>query len=217
MYFHKWLKIYEKNINLYIAPSQFVKDVLVQAGFAEGKIRVLPHFVGVGHLQKAPGPGGDYALYFGRVSKEKGVDELVEIFGNLPVQLILAGNRDKDFEIPSYPNVKYVGFKNSHELESLIWNCKFVVSASRLPETFGFVALESVKNGKPFVGYDTGAYGEIIENGINGYLAKDRREFVDKIIEYAAAAKIPKFEFEAEKFSPQRYYQKIIDIFHAIC
>jgi len=215
LYFHHWLNIYDKNIDLYIAPSQFVKNILMEADFPEQKIRVLPHFINRRGLTSI-GQNGDYALYFGRVSKEKKVDELVEIFENLPIRFILAGKKDGDFEIPGYPNIKYVGFKNPAELENLIRNSKFVVSASRLPETFGLAALEAIRQNKPFLGYETGAFGEIVENDVNGYLAKGREEFRKKIAEYAAG-NIPKFEFQPEKFSPKNYQKKIIDIFQGLC
>ncbi len=217
LYLHRWLKVYEKNIDLYIAPSEFVKNILIEAGFPEEKIRVLPHFVqplGVRHLQNKE--TGNYALCPGRISKEKNTDELIEIFKSMPIQLVLAGNKDKNFEIANHPNIKYVGFKNSVELERLIRSSLFVVSASRLPETFGLVALEAIKNEKPFVGYDTGAFGEIVENNVNGYLAKNQKEFRDKINEYTHG-KIPSFRFEVKKFSPENYYQGIIDIFRDLC
>ena len=46
MYFHnKFLKIYQKNIDIFIAPSDFVRQKLLKAGFPEKKIQVLSHFV----------------------------------------------------------------------------------------------------------------------------------------------------------------------------
>ncbi len=212
--FHRWLKIYEKNIDLFLAPSQFVKDVLIQAGFSGEKIKVLPHFANRRGLTSTEGEG--YAIYFGRVSKEKNVDELIEIFKDLPMRLVLAGNKDDDFETSNYPNIKYVGFKNTNELERLIRNSKFVVSASRLPETFGLIALEATGNNKPFLGYKVGAYPEIIENGKNGYLAENYSEFKEKIAQYAAG-NFPRFKFSEEKFDPVRYGAEVVDIFRSLC
>ncbi|MFA6284938.1 MAG: glycosyltransferase [Parcubacteria group bacterium] len=217
LYFHRWLKIYEKNVDLYIAPSRFVKNILVQAGFPEKKIKVLAHFASVQDSQNGKDANGEnYALYFGRISKEKNVDELIEIFKSLPIKLVLAGNREAGFEIPRHPNIKYAGFKNSVELAKLIKNSSFVVSASKLAETFGLVALEAISAEKPFVGYDVGGYGEMIENGANGYLVKNKEEFKSKILEYASG-KATKFKFQADKFSPERYYVGIVDIFQSIC
>ncbi len=217
LYFHRWLKIYEKTIDLFIAPSKFVKDILVQAGFNERKITILPHFAKSANIEHPRSlQSGNYALYFGRVSKEKNIDELIEIFKDLPIQLMLAGNKDNDFKIPNYPNIRYVGFKNPMELERLIQNSKFVVSSSRLPETFGMIALEAIKNNKSFIGYNTGAYNEIIENNINGYLASSKQEFRNKVVQYISE-NAPKFTFQAEKFNPESYCQKIVDIFQGLC
>lgn len=217
IYFHRWLKIYEKNVDLYIAPSRFVKNILVQAGFPEKKIKILNHFIEAEILDEARAANeNDYAFYFGRISKEKNVQKLIDIFKDLPMKLVLAGNKEDGFEIPRHENIKYVGFKNNVDLRKLIRNSNFVVSASRLPETFGLVALEAISAEKPFVGYEVGGYGEIIENSANGYLAKNEREFKGKILEYVSG-KTPIFKFQAEKFSPKRYYGEILDIFQSIC
>jgi glycosyltransferase involved in cell wall biosynthesis len=213
--FHRWLKIYEKNIDLFLAPSQFVKDILIQAHFPAEKIKVLPHFSHRRGLTSTKGREG-YAVYFGRVSKEKNVDELIEIFKDLPTQLVLAGNKDSDFEVPNYPNIKYVGFKRASELEKIIQNSKFVVSASRLPETFGLIALEAIENNKPFLGYKVGAYPEIIKNNENGYLVENRSAFKEKVAQYARG-EVSQIKFSGEKFSPERYGEKIIDIFRSLC
>ncbi len=217
LYFHKWLKIYEKNVDLFIAPSEFAKNILVEAGFPEKKIAVLPHFVEVKPLRNQRQlPAEDYAFYFGRLSKEKGVDELIDVFKDLPVNLVLAGRKDKDFAIPNRSNVRYLGFKSVEEIEKLVQNSKFVVSASRLPETFGLIALETVRRDKPFLGYKAGAYGEIVENGVSGWLAETREEFHTKAAEFAGG-NMPKFAFKSENFSPESYHKKILDIFRSVC
>ncbi|MFA5925525.1 MAG: glycosyltransferase [Parcubacteria group bacterium] len=217
IYFHRWLGIYEKNVDLFIAPSRFVRNILVQAGFSEGKIKVLPHFANIRNAHSAPAAGGEkFALYFGRISKEKNIDELTEIFRDMPIKLVLAGSKESGFDIPLCANTEYAGFKNNIELNKLIQESVFVVSASRLPETFGLIALEAISAGKPFVGYKTGGYDEIIENGQNGYLANNQKEFKDKIMAYASGNK-PNFEFPAEKFNPEKYNRDIIDIFRSVC
>jgi len=220
IYFHHRLKIYEKNIDLFVAPSRFVKNILVEAGFSEKKIKVLPHFASGADIRLPRNPqtnkGKPYALYSGRISEEKNVNELIEIFKNSPINLVLAGHKDENFKIPNDPNISYAGFKKFAELEKIIQNCRFAVSASRLPETFGLIALEAIRNEKPFIGYKTGAYGEIIENNVNGYLAKSAKDMKDKIFAYADG-KIPEFGFQAEKYDPSRYCQKILDIFRSVC
>ena len=74
-YFHKWLRTYERCVDLFLAPSQFVRSKLIAAGFSAHKIEVLPHFQTLPAEERIKAEEG-YVLYFGRLSPEKGVSEL---------------------------------------------------------------------------------------------------------------------------------------------
>ena len=43
-YVHRWLGTYQKCVDLFLAPSQFVRDKFVEHGWDGGKFEVLPHF-----------------------------------------------------------------------------------------------------------------------------------------------------------------------------
>jgi glycosyltransferase involved in cell wall biosynthesis len=47
---HRVLNIYKKNIDLFLAPSKFVTEKLIAAGYDKNKIRVIPHFVESSYL-----------------------------------------------------------------------------------------------------------------------------------------------------------------------
>jgi hypothetical protein len=67
---HKILKIYEKNISCFIAPSKFMKETLVKFNWAEDKIKVVYNFsekMDNNLINEVE----DYALYFGRLSKKR--------------------------------------------------------------------------------------------------------------------------------------------------
>jgi glycosyltransferase involved in cell wall biosynthesis len=215
---HRWLRVYDRNVDHYITPSNFVKNVLVEAGFSEKKISVLPHFIETNRRGlTSTGSGASYALYVGRVSKEKGADELIDIFSKLSANLVLAGSKDASFLISDgQNNIRYVGFRSPKEIGILMQNAYCVVSASRLPETFGLIALEAIASQKPFVGYRTGAYGEIVQDGKNGFLAENREELearIKSIFENSGR----NYDFNIDKFAPKEYYSGIIDIFRVFC
>lgn len=182
-YWHAAWGTYRKNVDLFLAPSEFVKNTLIEWGIVEDKIVVIPHFVnmqnsfshplreeterGVGEMKEK------YALYAGRISQEKGLVKLLEMFAaNENMTLYLAGDCENGFVIPKIKNIKHLGFLNQKQLTRYIQNAAVVVSPSRLPETFGLIALEAIVGGTPFVGFETGAYGEIVTNGQNGFLVK---------------------------------------------
>jgi len=216
--FHQYLDIYDKNIDRYISPSRFTKNILVKNGLAENKITVLPHF----HPEdmpeeKKPARSQErYVLYAGRISADKGVGELIATFKKMRnVTLILAGKKDENFILGEAENVKYVGFLSHRELLKYIRGALLLVSFSRLPETFGLIALEAAANAKPFVGFDSGAYSEIVEDGHDGYICHSAEEMQEKIEKLVVdnglrilfsrnAAK------KAEKFNSQKYYTEIM-------
>ena len=43
-YLHKWLRTYERCVDVFLAPSEFVRNKLIGAGFPAQRIEVLPHF-----------------------------------------------------------------------------------------------------------------------------------------------------------------------------
>ncbi len=218
---HRYFGMYAKNIDLYISPSQFTKTKLIAGGIATEKIIVLPHF----SYQQDPSEEGEissgekYVLHFGRLSKEKGVNRLIEIFKNLPrINLYLAGRIEDDLEIPKLKNIKYAGFQSPKELEKLIKNASLVVSTSKLWETFGLIALEAIVNGKPFIGFSGEAFAEIIEDGKSGYLVRNEKEMQEKIAELYENENLRKTFSQnalrrAKDFAAQDYLQKITALF----
>ena len=221
-YWHKWLGTYEKNIDLYIAPSVFVRKILIERGINPGKIIVMAHFSEDNKISvENKKPKTRYALYFGRISKEKGIDVLIDIFNELKVPLYLVGAVEGNFEIQKSKFIEHLGFLEQEELKKKIAAADLVVSGSQLPETFGLAALEALSLGKPFVGFDSGAFGEIVENEKEGFICKDRREFsksIKKIWEdeelrqYMSKKAIEK----AGKFTKNEYAVKLEGIFKSL-
>jgi len=222
-YWHGMLGTYEKNIDLYLAPSAFVKKILKENGISDEKIKVFPHFAEKESLpertktaQKSKRPN---VLYSGRISKEKGVDQLIDIFKEIPeADLYLAGQIEDGLIVPKIANIKHLGFLNPSELEKRIRESSFIVSTSRLPETFGLIALEGMRLGKPFVGYDTGAYSEIVADNRTGYLCRDKNELKARITQLVDDEGL-RILFsrnaleQAKKFNPDKYYKEIFSIF----
>ena len=82
-YLHKWLQTYERCVDLFLAPSEFVRTKLIAGGFPAQHIEVLPHFQALPGKEDITIDEG-YLLYFGRLSAEKGVYELLRVMVQLP-------------------------------------------------------------------------------------------------------------------------------------
>jgi glycosyltransferase involved in cell wall biosynthesis len=197
--------------------------MLKENGVSEEKIKIFPHFAereniltGIKMVKKTLRPS---VLYSGRISRNKGVDQLIDIFKEIPdVDLYLAGKIEDDLVVPKLRNIRHLGYLKPFELEKCIKEAAFIVSASRLPETFGLIALEGMKLGKPFVGYDTGAYREIVVDNHTGYLCESQADLREKIKKLAKDEGLrilfSRNSLErAKKFDIEKYYSEIIDIF----
>jgi glycosyltransferase involved in cell wall biosynthesis len=181
------LKTFEKNVDFYIAPSRFAKRILVEDGLPEEKIIVLPHFISKNKIKDEMKIDESYALYFGRLTREKGVQELIKIFNTIDgMRLYLAGETENNLKRKENNRIKYLGYLDQEQLTAYIKNSRCVVSGSKLPETFGLTALEAIANGKPFLGYRSGAFPEIIENGVNGLLVENEARLWDAIAKVAS-------------------------------
>lgn len=113
----------------------------------------------------------DYALYFGRFSKEKGINTLIQVCRNMPdVQFIFAGTGPLEREINGIENIKNVGFQKGAVLGQLIRDARFSIYPSEWYENCPFSVMESQMYGTPVLGADIGGIPELIEIGKTGEL-----------------------------------------------
>ncbi len=176
-YFHSWLRTYKKCVDRFLAPSRFVKDKLIQNGWETAKIDVLPHF-----QQLPPGPPKEAAadapvLYFGRLSPEKGLTDLLQAMQHLPkVPLCIAGEGPQRLQLEKMAdsmglsNVEFAGHLASRELNGAIAGARFTVLPSRAYETFGKSILESFAFGRAVIASDLGSRRELIYENQTGLL-----------------------------------------------
>ncbi len=176
-YLHKWLRSYETCVTRFLVPSRFVKQKLVENGWDAGKISVLPHFQNL-PSQAAPDPLPDAPiLYFGRLSPEKGLTDLVRAMQQLPaVSLQIAGEGPQRAELEGLTrnlglaNVEFVGRIAGPQLTRLISSSRFTVLPSRAYETLGKTILESYAWGRAVVASDLGSRRELVHEGETGVL-----------------------------------------------
>ena len=176
-YVHKWLRTYEKCITRFLAPSRFVRDKLIENGWDGNRIEVLHHFqrlsshVSLDLSAEAP------ILYFGRLSPEKGIVDLLYAMQRLPdISLLIAGDGPQrtDLEYLSatlhLTNVKFTGHLQGDALDKLVSSARFTVLPSRAYETMGKTILESFARGRAVVASDLGSRRELVQDGKTGLL-----------------------------------------------
>ncbi len=175
-YSHRAARTYEKCVDRFLAPSRFVKDKLVEHGYRRQWIDVLPHFQGLPSFfppVKSDAP----VLYFGRLSPEKGVEDLLRAAQRLPqVPFQIAGEGPQRAALEAagkklkLRNVEFVGHVSGDALERLLSASRFTVLPSHAYETLGKSILESYAWGRPVVASDLGSRRELVHEGETGVL-----------------------------------------------
>ncbi|ACN15630.1 putative lipopolysaccharide N-acetyl-glycoaminyltransferase [Desulforapulum autotrophicum HRM2] len=168
--FHQWKRSYEQ-VHLFLAPSQFMADQISRRIPTE-KIRVLHNGIDLKLYQPQDDDNG-YGLYFGRLSKEKGIETLLKAHkinsSEIPLKIVGTGPLEANLK-NDYPDAEFLGYKTGDELTEIISSAAFVVVPSEWYENCSMVVLESMALGKPIIGSRIGGIPEQIEDGETGFL-----------------------------------------------
>jgi len=167
----RMLQIIKDNVTLYVPPSKFVKQRMIDAKFPEDSIVVVPNMVSVYDLRDEKS-SGEYVAYVGRISPEKGIETLLNSTCRTGLPVLIAGDYSKMPEIlnTAPPNAQFIGPLNRDQLIGFYQNARFTVIPSILFETFGLVATEAMSHGLPVIASRRGALPEIVEDGVTGFL-----------------------------------------------
>ena len=174
-YYYRNKKIYTKQIDKIITPSNFYKNKLIEDGISEEKIEVLHNFIDTKEYNIKTQDKG-YGLYIGRLSKEKGIFNLLESVKKIKsAKIKIAGEGPEKEEIIKFikenklqSKVELLGFLNKENVKEQISNCRFVVTPSIWYENCPYSVMEALTIGKPVIGANIGGIPELVKNEING-------------------------------------------------
>lgn len=158
-------RYYRDYVDMFACITDFQRRKLIQAGFPPEKIVVIPNSMDVPPLTDCE--AGNYVAYSGRISREKGVDMIIEAARRHPdIPFKLAGAvRDTDLVADLPSNVELAGYLSGEKLRDFYANARFFVMASRWYEGFPMTILEAARFAKPIVAPDHGGFTEIIGRG----------------------------------------------------
>lgn len=177
---------------------------------------------GVDLTRFIPGPAPEgavpYAITVGRLSPEKGIDRLLEVFRALPgVQLRVVGAGDPGEEARlrqlAPANVTFVGPLRGVDLVTAYQGASVAVFAPRAEE-FGLAPLEAMACGVPVVAVPEGGLAETVVSGETGFLVDDMAAFRGSTERLAGDAALRRrmggaARSRAEQFSWQRTIQQL--------
>jgi glycosyltransferase involved in cell wall biosynthesis len=220
---------YQKNINAFIYPSRFIMDKHIQyKKELKEKSFVIHNFIDLKKFT-ASIEKENYYLYYGRLSREKGINTLIRAWKNFPeLKLKVVGNGPeenhlreliKDLQIT---NVELVGAKFDDDLVQIIQMAKFTIVPSEWHETFGLTIIESYACGTPVIAAAIGGITELVKKNETGFLFESRNEnnlseIIKKVTllsssEYAQLSKNC-IQLACSSFSEELHYKQLMEVY----
>lgn len=215
-------------VDCIISPSEFNKNQLLKGKLKCNDITVIHNFVN--ETKKTDYTLGDCAFYFGRLSREKGILNLIEAINNIPgARLIIAGDGPERENIQAYikehkleNRITLLGYLNQNDIRENIRKCRFVTVPSICFENCPYSILETMEIGKPIIGSKIGGIPELVKDDVNGYTyAYDSvDDLTDKLkILFENNEKVNEFSNNSkrlykENYSAEAYYNKLMTVYN---
>lgn len=154
-------------VDIFVCITDFQRRKLMEAGFPAEKLTVIPNSMDAAPEDSDNREEGTYAAYSGRISREKGVDLVIDSARRNPdIEFRLAGAvRDEDLVADLPSNVQLTGYLSGSALTDFYRGARFFVMASRWYEGFPMTILEAARYSKPMIAPDHGGFTEIIGRG----------------------------------------------------
>ncbi len=130
---------------------------------------------------------GDYVLFVGRMSPDKGAHRAVEVARRAGRRILLAAKMREPAEQAYFadqvrpllgPDAVYLGEVEHQQKLQLLAGARAVLFPIRWNEPFGMVLLEAMACGTPVLAFPEGAVPEVIDHGRTGFLCQDEDDMV---------------------------------------
>jgi glycosyltransferase involved in cell wall biosynthesis len=224
---HRRMNTWTEMVDRYVAPSEFVGRKFVQAGLPTDRISIKPNLV-------HPDPGmrtetGEYALYVGRLAKEKGVGTLLQAWALLkdPVPLRIVGDGpirpalEAQRERSDLSNVHFEGRLCREKLATAMKRAAFLIFPSEWYEPFGLTIVEAFACGVPVIASRLEPVTEMLEEEKTGlyFTPCEATELAAKVEwawrhphEMETMGRAARAQYQA-KYTAERNYAMLMEIY----
>ena len=157
---------------------------------------------------------GDYLLFLGRFSPDKGAHRAIAVAMELGLPLKMAGkNREpKEREYfaelvephVGHGGIEYLGEVTHGEKVELLQDARATLFPIEWEEPFGLVMVESMACGTPVIATRHGAVPEVIEHGVSGIIVDNYKQMAGALDEADALDPNECRRYVEERFAPER-------------
>jgi glycosyltransferase involved in cell wall biosynthesis len=170
LWLHRFLFKLERKVAAFVAPSRFMTEQLLSWGIPERRISTIRNFVP--SMAAAPSNVGDFGVYVGRLSAEKGLPVLLEalsLAGDPQFRIIGDGPLRKDLIALAarlgLHRTEFTGRVDARDARRAVAGCRFLVMPSVCHENAPLAALEAMAAGRPILVSARGGLPELVDSG----------------------------------------------------
>lgn len=231
MYFHHLAGYYDIP-DVFITPSNFMREKMIEFGMPPEKLFHIPNFVEIRnadprHLRKKQ------LIYVGRLVEIKGLLTLVEAMrqvGSDDYKLLIVGEGPQENELRErvtgyrLKNIHFCGYQTKENVYRLLAESQFCILPSVVYENCPLSVLESMAVGTPVIGSRIGGIPELIADGQDGLLFEPRSadNLAEKINTLIADPSIARQMGELarekirENYNPTLHSQQVLRIYQKV-
>lgn len=227
---HRRRGTWERDVEAFIALTEFQRHMVTEAGLPEGRVHVKPNFFPGNPLPVRWEERRQRAVFVGRLSVEKGVGDLVSAWlawGRVAPELVLVGDGPLRFELEAqaasseFRRVIFTGNVDSHKAQRAIAEARLLILPSICFEGFPMVMREALAFGTPCAVSNIGPLPELVARGSAGitFHPGDPEDLLVKVRElWSDQARLQRMgkrareEFEAH-YTEDANYERLMQIY----
>jgi glycosyltransferase involved in cell wall biosynthesis len=173
---HRLLRTWSQAVDIYIALTEFSRDKFVEGGFPPDKIALKSNFLDTDPGQADRGPNdGEYALYAGRLTEDKGLQVLLNAWRelNTHVPLRIAGTgpllESVRRQAEAIPGVQVLGAIPHSQILDLMKHASVLIVPSLWYEGLPLTIVEAYATGLPVIASNLGSLKTLVKEGVTGF------------------------------------------------
>lgn len=225
---HRWAKTWQ-HCNRFIVLTHYAKDIFLRSnlGLRKEQFTVKPNFASLPFVPQVQ--RGDHFLYAGRLSEEKGIRLLVQLFSRLPYKLKFAGDGPLKEEVAkacaAHANMEYLGVLQKVDLVNELATASALVFPSIWFEGMPLTIIEAFACGTPVIASRLGAMDDMVTPRYNGlhFEAGNEQSLRAVVDEWMALTQKDKEEFQRrarttyeEFYTPQKNAEQLLGIYASV-
>jgi glycosyltransferase involved in cell wall biosynthesis len=166
---------------------------------------------------------GAYLLFFGRIHRDKGTVEAIDVAARCGMPLVIAGivQDERYFEELVAPRidgdaVTFIGPVGPDERSELLGGAHALLHLIGFDEPFGYSVVEAMACGTPVIAFNRGSMPELITDSTTGFLVNDVDGAIIAVTEAASVDRAAIRAYAVERFDVARMIEEYIDAYETV-